>query len=355
MVGGVPHLAFESADLPPGEGRARWQALVDAYDVSLPEGYAEEDFAVSSQSWLLGEVVITHGRLTPVQLTRASARMAADGRDTFTFGLVTRGHLEGDFDGRACELRPGQICVIDFSRPWRATTSNTEFILLLVPRQALMALVPRAGDLHGRRLDGATARIVTEHLLALVRHLDQASAADAPVLQRATVHMVAASLAALAPEPAEAPGGSPARVADRVRRYVEDHLAHANLSPGVLCATLGLSRPTLYRAFRASGGVSSYVQRRRLEAAHVRLSDAAETRSVAELALACGFLSHAHFSTAFRRRFGYAPRDAQRGPASPAGDGGLLDDAALQFRSWILELTARIDPNETRVKIHSPF
>jgi len=339
LGGGVPHLVFESADAPAGEGRARWEALVGAYDVTLPDGRAETDFAVSSQSWLLGDMVITHGRLSPVQLTRAPARIAADGRDTFTFGLVTRGLLDGDFDGRACELRPGQICVIDFARPWRARTEETEFILLVVPRPALMAVAPPVGDLHGRRLDGATARIVTEHLLALVRHLGQASAADAPVLRRATLQMVAGSLAALAPEPAPAAGATPARIADRVRRHIEDHLARPDLSPGVLCAALGVSRPTLYRAFRASGGVAAYVQRRRLEAAHVRLSDPAETRSVADLALDCGFLSHAHFSTAFRRRFGYAPRDARRGPA-----GAGLGEAGLMFKAWMLALQARLGP-----------
>ena len=76
MADGIPHLAFESAEAPPGEGRARWQALVEAYEVSLPEAGAEADFAVSSQSWLVGEVVITHGRLTPVRLTRDAARIA---------------------------------------------------------------------------------------------------------------------------------------------------------------------------------------------------------------------------------------------------------------------------------------
>ena len=345
MTGGIPHLAFDSAEVPPGEGRARWQALVDAYDVTLPPGVAEADFAVASQSWLVGEVVITQGRLTPVRLSRDAARIAADGRDTFTVGLVTEGRLEGDFDGRPCELRPGQLCVIDFARPWSAVTSDTAFILLLVPRPALMALAPGAGDLHGRRLEGTTARIVTEHLLSLVRHLGQAAAADAPVLQRATLHMVAESLATLAPEPARAPGPGRRRVAERVRRYVEAHLDRPDLSPQVLAAALGVSRASLYRAFDGGGGVAGYVQRRRLEAAHVALSNAAETRGVAELALACGFLSHAHFSTAFRRRFGYAPRAARRGPAAGApAEAARLDDAAVQFRNWILELTARLAP-----------
>jgi hypothetical protein len=78
LVDGVPFLSFESADVPPGEGRVRWAALVGAYDVTLPEGQAEADFAVSSESWLLGDIVVTRGRLTPVDLSRSVARIAAE-------------------------------------------------------------------------------------------------------------------------------------------------------------------------------------------------------------------------------------------------------------------------------------
>lgn len=336
MTDGVPHLRFDSAEVPAGGGRGRWEALVGAYDVELPEGVAEADFAVASESWLLGELVVTRGRLSPVELRRSAERIAADGRDTFTFGLVTRGHLAGDFDGRACELRPGQVCVIDFARPWRAATGATDFILVAAPRAAVMGLAPRMGDLHGRLLDGAPARILAEHFAALVRHLPLASLGDAPVIQRTTLHMIAESLESLAPGEAAEPGPMEGRVAFRVRRYVESRLASDDLSPAAICQGVGVSRPTLYRAFHAAGGIARYIQRRRLEAVHILLSDPAETRSLAELALAYGFSSHAHFTTAFRRRFGYTPRDAREsGAASSAGE------TALQFRSWILELTGQ--------------
>lgn len=336
MAEGVPFLSFDSADVPPGEGRARWAALIGAYDVTLPAGQHEADFAVSSDSWLLGDVVVTRGRLTPVELSRSADRIAADGRDTFTFGLVTRGHLDGDFDGRPCDLRPGQVCVIDFSRRWRARSSPAEFILLAVPRAALTALAPHVRDLHGRLLDGATARILAEHFVALVRHLPEARAADVPIIQRTTLRMIAESLDTLAPDDLNARDAPQDRLVDRVRRHVEDGLGSADLSPTAICRALGVSRPTLYRAFKGSGGIVRYVQRRRLEAVHVLLSDADETRSLAALAEDFGFSSHAHFSTAFRRRFGYAPRDLRMGGGSSSTGG-----AALLFQTWMLELRAR--------------
>ena len=336
LADSVPFLSFESADVPPGEARARWAALVGAYDVMLPEGQIEADFAVSSESWLLGDIVVTRGRLTPVELDRSVARIAADGRDTFTFGLVTRGHLAGEFDGRSCDLRPGQVCVIDFSRPWQARSSPAEFILVAAPRAALMALAPQVRDLHGRLLDGATARILAEHFAALVRHLPEARAADVPVIRRTTLRMIAESLESLAPDNTDGPGLPQSRIVNRVRRHIEDELGSADLSPATICKALGVSRPTLYRAFKRSGGIVRHIQRRRLEAVHVLLSDPAETRGLAELAQDFGFSSHAHFSTAFRRRFGYAPRDLRAGGASSSVGGG-----ALLFQTWMLELGSR--------------
>ncbi|WP_296596183.1 helix-turn-helix domain-containing protein [Phenylobacterium sp.] len=326
MTGGVPYLTFDSEEVPAGEARARWAALIGAYDVDLPEGEAEEEFAVSSESWLVGDLLVTHGRLTPVELHRSRSRIENDGRDSFTFGLVTRGHLAGDFDGRACDLRPGQVCAIDFARPWRADAGPTEFILVAAPRAAVSAMGPHPVDLHGRRLDGATARILVEHFVALVRHLPEARAEDAAVIRRSTLRMIAESLASLPPAEPLADG----RVAYRARRHIEANLGSAALTPAAIGEALGVSRATLYRAFRGSGGLANYIQRRRLEAAHMLLSDPRETRSLAELSLAYCFSSHAHFSTAFRRRFGYSPRDAR--------DGTPLGGAGPEFRSWVLSL-----------------
>ena len=55
-------------------------------------------------------------------------------------------------------------------------TASTEFILVSAPRAPLVAAAPHARDLHGRLLEGATGRLLTEHFTALVRHLPHARA-----------------------------------------------------------------------------------------------------------------------------------------------------------------------------------
>lgn len=73
-----------------------------------------------------------------------------------------------------------------------------------------------------------------------------------------------------------------------------------------LSADLGLSEAYLCRWFHAHAGLPlhRYVLRIRLRMAIERL---ATGESMTSLALACGFSSHAHFSSAFRREFGHTP------------------------------------------------
>lgn len=104
------------------------------------------------------------------------------------------------------------------------------------------------------------------------------------------------------------------------------------MNPSGVGRALGMSRPTLYRIFAGSGGIAAHIRRRRLEAVHVLLLDPYETRQLSEIAHDFGFSSHAHFTTAFRRRFGYAPRDTRAG-----GVPGPFATAAL-FQNWLLNL-----------------
>jgi AraC-like DNA-binding protein len=63
---------------------------------------------------------------------------------------------------------------------------------------------------------------------------------------------------------------------------------------------------------------------------------------VAEIAYAHGFLSDAHFSTAFRRRYGYTPSEARRGATTLRSEGGPAepDDVPALYLEWIRKLNA---------------
>jgi transcriptional regulator GlxA family with amidase domain len=93
-----------------------------------------------------------------------------------------------------------------------------------------------------------------------------------------------------------------------------------------LCHHLSISRRRLERLFRKETGLSpseAYMALR-LEAAREQLFYSGNT--IGHIAEVCGFVSNAHFSRAFRRRFGASPTamrqrfaSAERGKFHPAG------------------------------------
>jgi AraC-like DNA-binding protein len=153
--------------------------------------------------------------------------------------------------------------------------------------------------------------------------------------------LVASCIAAMAEQrtAAEEATGSPLR--HRIQRYIDQHLAEPGLAPQRIADDLSLSRSALYRTFAPSGGIAAYIRTRRLEAVHVLLSDPNEGRSIAEIAHQFGFVSGAHFSRAFRQRFGYNPRAARRGAGNDLHDLAEIvdsDSGPGLFRRWMKKI-----------------
>src|SRR5262249_7681369 len=97
----------------------------------------------------------------------------------------------------------------------------------------------------------------------------------------------------------------------RARRFIDRHLGDPALSPPKIALELGISVRYLARIFEVSGQtVGSWILERRLERAYRTLgSRAFSHRSISATAYAAGFNDAAHFSRAFRKRYGLSPRD----------------------------------------------
>ncbi|MFW7348376.1 MAG: helix-turn-helix domain-containing protein [Pigmentiphaga sp.] len=95
----------------------------------------------------------------------------------------------------------------------------------------------------------------------------------------------------------------------RVRQFCRAHLHQTDLSVDVIASGTGLSKGYLHRLFQSEpSSLMQWVQSLRLEAARQRLEDSGDRlSSLTDLALSCGFKSPAHFSSAFRSRYGTAP------------------------------------------------
>ncbi len=97
----------------------------------------------------------------------------------------------------------------------------------------------------------------------------------------------------------------------RVDDFIQAHIGD-NISVADLANVAGLSVWHFARAFAAVSGVPphQFVLRRRLALARNLLR--AERTPMAEIAAACGFADHAHFTRSFRSNHGFTPTDFRR-------------------------------------------
>ena len=101
---------------------------------------------------------------------------------------------------------------------------------------------------------------------------------------------------------------------EQIKALVRSRLADPELGVADIARALRLSPSTLHRAWAGEAcSLSDWIWSQRLDAARRDLCEPAlAARSVSEIAFSWGFSDAAHFSRAFRARFGCAPRELRR-------------------------------------------
>ena len=331
------HLA--AAQVP--DAFAMWHAaLAGMFDVKLADATTAGAFRGGVVGFHLGDCLTFNNASVGQHLIRTPALARGSGLDHVMIQYQTSGHLRGDYDGRAIDLRPGDIGFLDFTGSTASSETDFSRITLIVPRERLPRSLSER-DLHGVVLDRdeIATSVLARYMSALWR-----SASSLTELQAAAAVDAALGLAdiwrapGLDPERLDATGATVRAMADA---YIDAHLSDPDLAPAAIAAALQLSRTSLYRLFDDDGGVRSFVVARRLDRCLVALvKDTPRLRSIASVAFAHGFSSEAHFSRAFRRRFGISARDLRGELPDAAADDLSSPAAAATLREWMTRLGA---------------
>jgi AraC family transcriptional regulator len=101
---------------------------------------------------------------------------------------------------------------------------------------------------------------------------------------------------------------------DVIKETIRNKMSDA-VNVSMLSSALGLSRSHFSRAFRKATGEAPrvYISRLRIQRAMSLMRE--DDISLSDIALAAGFADHAHFSNAFRRATGATPSQWRRSQA----------------------------------------
>lgn len=338
-----PNLRLEGATLGPRKISAWREAVAPFWDVRIRKEDTPE-FRGRSEVYHLGNAIVGFTAASELRIERAQGLVARMGVDHVAVKMRMDGHARLEAAGREAPLAPGDVALLDLSRPLSMHSTDYRAITLIMPR----ALFPEAGqgveEAHGTILSGSTpfGRLVGDHLRSLGANAPHLGPGEARAAAEATAILV--SMAARMATAGDR-GGRPSERAPvllLIRRYIDAEIGSPHLSVSHLCQRFGLSRSGLYRLFAPLGGVVEYIRRRRLARAYRDLAGAGPSgRRVSEIAFRHGYGSPVSFAQAFRAEFGLSPADV-RGGARPGGHkrvpGARLTGGWDDFYDWVLRL-----------------
>ncbi|MDR6320320.1 helix-turn-helix transcriptional regulator [Actinoplanes couchii] len=260
------------------------------------------------------------------EFIREPRHIRTDPRGAVELLVPIRGSAHVEQAGTSGEIRSGALALCGVDRPLRfAHGEDFLSVALIVPDEALQRRSPGIG--HEPQLFDGTAglgRLIRQTVLTLQEERERLSGPGFDIACDQLLELVC-----LAAEGGtdSAPAGRRAEVETQIRRYVRRHAADPDLSVIRIARDLGWSARYLQDVLQAAGTTSrDLIRTERLRLARSRLAAPAwGERSIAQIAYACGFASHASFATAYRREFGVTPRDSrlgQRASVDPQGGAG---------------------------------
>lgn len=220
----------------------------------------------------------------------------------------------GDFnDGElACSLQSQALYLLDPAVDYRLTFAGEfEGQLLRMPAEEVHAMV---GDCRTLKLAEISvccgpAAVFANLLEAVSAQHHMLSPADFKGCSDALLEVLGGALRGRVRQSLDEMSVAERYHRERVQAFAREHLGSPELDVKLIADGVGLSTSYIHRLFASSGQtVMQWISGERLDACHRELSLPCELkRPVYAIAQDWGFSSQAHFSRAFRARFGVSP------------------------------------------------
>jgi AraC-like DNA-binding protein len=330
---------------PGAESYAAWKVAISRLvDVAIPDDSDIALFDFHGCTWQLPEAFVQINGGSAISMSRPQSVIEDRPISQMSIYMLIGGSVVTDYDGFKQTQVPGDVVIVDYSLPYEAFTPGYEGITLTFDR----ARAPSGlqGDVHGTMLsaDSPAAKVIGAQMRALIEHInelsvDQAQSAVDGILQFAATTFPAAASRRMRDD---------LNVLSRAHRLARKRMPDPDFGPEELASELGMSRSKLFRSFEPHGGVQRWLLGERLTASLQAIVRTAGKMKISAIAHQHGFRSEAHFSRAFRKRYGMSPSAAlaltQRSQGSTLYLSWAENDAGTESstaEAWLASAQAR--------------
>lgn len=276
--------------------------------------FADNDFThfACKEFALPGGLTVYDIEIDPVTIERNPNHISQDNNQDYFLTTLLHGRArihQADID---YELLPGQLALMAGALPYT--------IRYEIPSRRLIVRIP--DEVFRERLLSCSRNVVignlpSEGLGHIVNELLKSVAFEAQTLSITEQYTLTQSLLELTGALTRSsvksseikPATRQSALLNRVYTYLEENFMDSDLTPDKVARANNISTRYLHSLFRDSGTtVLKWVWERRLRAARNDLLDPSQQQSrISEIAFRRGFSDSAHFSRAFRNRFGISP------------------------------------------------
>jgi AraC-like DNA-binding protein len=305
---------FSTEAVAPRERFAFWRdAVCDVFVQLECERIDRSPFAGTITTRPFGAVQLSEVAARPQHVVRSRRQIARAREDDLLVSVQLEGHGVVAQDGRTAALAVGDFALYDSARPYTLHFDGAfRQLVLQFPRAQLAERMGRPEPFTGIAIARAdpVGTLASDFFAALARDGARIPAAAAERLAGTALDLLATALATARGASANAGARRSAALA-HAKMLALARLGDAALEPAAVASALGVTTRSLHRLFEAEGtSFMRWILDQRLAACARDLADPTRVgRSVSDIALGHGFADLSHFSRAFRRRYGTAPRD----------------------------------------------
>jgi AraC-like DNA-binding protein len=275
---------------------------------------ANEEFVGHSHQWVpLANLKLLCIESAPFTVLRFDEHIADD--SVFDFFIHTQ--LEGSAEivqGEAeFTLEPGELAVVAGGTPYSIKyTQKGSRLILRVPHQIFHERVlGRQICEFGARIytGGGLSQILIDLLASLSTEADKLSEIEQYTVAESLLELIGSVFRSQNGLDGENQGCAQAARMCRILSFLEENYSDHELTPAKVASANAVSVRHLHNLFRQSGmTVCKWIWSRRLKSAREDLTDPFMSgKSISDIAYGKGFNDSAHFSRAFKGRFGISP------------------------------------------------